>query len=192
MKWMAVLALAVAAVGCKGKAKTPAVAPLPRAAAEPVSVPQTTVRLPPEQPVPPGATPPPREPPSAPPAVAPVTPAPQPKPVTRTRPSAPPPSRPAPAEPPAQPPPAAAPPALRPVLTPEQERDLRDRIERSMTAARQSLSRARAADRQAAERVKAFLEQARQARDQGDLVRARSLAERAEWLAADLARTTTP
>jgi hypothetical protein len=78
------------------------------------------------------------------------------------------------------------------VLTAEQVRDLRNRIERAMNAARQSLDRARTADRQGVERVRALLEQARQARDQGDLVRARSLAERAEALAADLARTTTP
>jgi hypothetical protein len=73
-------------------------------------------------------------------------------------------------------------------LTREQQQDLEKRIERSLAAAQQWLDRAGAADRQAAERVKAFLKQAQEARQQGDLIRARSLAERAEWLAADLAR----
>jgi hypothetical protein len=76
------------------------------------------------------------------------------------------------------------------VLSPEQERDLLARIDRSLASVRDSLARAGNADRQAAARIQAFVEQANQARRQGDLNRARSLAERAATLAADLARTS--
>jgi len=192
--YLALVTLAVLSLGCKGRIKGPAVAAAPRvaAAAEPISVPQTPVQLPPAQLVPPEAVPPEPQPKQSPPATTlPVAPAPRPKPVAPARPPA---AvwRPAPAPEPEAPAAAstAVPPPLRPVLTREQEQDLRTRIERSLTAAQKSLAQAGHADRQANERVRAFLEQAQHARKQGDLIRARSLAERAEWLAADLVRTT--
>jgi len=190
--YLALVALVVVSLGCKGRVKGPAVAAPPRvaAAAEPISVPQTPVRLPPAQPVPPEAVPPEPQP-KPPPEALPVTPAPPPKVAAPPRPPAAVVLRPAPAPEP-EAPAAATPtlPPLRPVLTREQENDLRTRIDRSLTAAQKSLTQAGHADRQAAERVRAFLEQAQHARKQGDLIRARSLAERAEWLAADLVRTT--
>ncbi|MBI3694780.1 MAG: hypothetical protein HY238_08075, partial [Acidobacteria bacterium] len=86
-------------------------------------------------------------------------------------------------------------PQLRPAFTAAQEKDLRQRIDRSLVAAERALKHAaklppdqeRSA---AAVRVRAFLDLAREARQQGDLERARSLAERAEFLAADLARVS--
>ena len=187
MRWAILATLAVLGLGCRGRAKGPVVpaAPPVAAAAEPVSVPQTAVRLPPEQPVPPEAVPPESKPQAPPPEATPAVPAPEPKPAVRTRPPAVV-ARPAPAPEPAPASPTTPEPLLRPVLTREQEQDLSTRIERSLAAAHQSLVRAGNADRQAAARVKAFIDQAVQARRQGDLIRARSLAERAEWLAADL------
>ena len=188
---LVLVTLAVLTLGCKARAKGPTVAAAPKvaAAAEPISVPQTTVQLPPAQPVPPEAVPPEPQP-KPPPVALPDTPPPQPKPVTPARPPAAVVLRPAPPpEPDPSPVTTTTPPPLRPVLTREQEQDLSARIDRSLTAAQKSLDQAGHADRQAAERVRAFLEQARHARKQGDLIRARSLAERAEWLAADLVRT---
>lgn len=197
--WGVALVVIVAglALGCKAKPKAPTVAaaPIARAgvAAEPLSTPQTAVRLPPSQPIPPGAAPPEPEPPrpaAVPESEAPVQPA---APPSRTRPApvAAGPRSAAPSPPQVRSSPA---PQLRPLLTPEEEQDLRRRIDRSLASAEQSLARARREpvhkDRQAAaERVRAFIEQAQQARRQGDLVRARSLAERAELLASDLAQT---
>lgn len=192
MKGAILVTLAVVmSLGCKGRIRGPAVAPAPRVAvtAEPVSVPQTAVQLPPAQPVPAEAVPPEPEP-KPPPAAVKAPPPSQSKPEVRPRPPAAVVSRPAP-EP--EPPPvtqSAPAPPLRPVLSRQQEQDLQSRISRSVAAAQKSLAQAGHADRQAAERVKAFLEQAQQARRQGDLIRARSLAERAEWLAADLIRST--
>ena len=74
-----------------------------------------------------------------------------------------------------------------------QERELGETIDRGLAAAERSLARAgvKQSDQEryaSALRVRAFIDQARQARRQGDLNRARSLAERAELLASDLAR----
>jgi hypothetical protein len=186
-------ALLVALLGCKGKPKGPVVAAAPKPAPEPISVPQTAVRLPPEQPIPPDAVAPEPAIRTPGPTVELEASPPAPKPVTRTRAPRAAPPRPAPAEAarasPEPPPPEPAPP-LRPVLSPEQERDLLARIDRSLASVRDSLARAGNADRQAAARIQAFVEQANQARRQGDLNRARSLAERAATLAADLARTS--
>ena len=193
------LVLAGLAVACRGKTKAPAVTSAPRpnpvaASAEPLSSPQTGARLPPYQPVPPEALPPPAAPRRAEAAPGPA-PASPPKPTTETaRPRpAPPRSESAPPQPaPTTPQPAPAPPALRPVLTPQQEQDLRRRIDQSLRGATQALAKAGSdpARQPAADRVRAFIDQAEQARRQGDLVRARSFAERAEALAADLARST--
>ena len=166
--------------GCKpAKPKAPAVAvaPVPVAAAEPLSAPQTTARLPPPQPVPPEAIPPePAE--AAKPSPPRETPAP-PKPAPTARPPA---SA-----------PAANPPRLRPLFSAEQERELQRQIEGSLTVAERAMAQSQPsrADKErmgAVERVRAFITQARQAREEGDLNRARSLAQRAEWLAADLAK----
>jgi hypothetical protein len=74
-----------------------------------------------------------------------------------------------------------------------QEQEYRRQIEQNLAAARRSLARVRpqrlGKDRaEAAERVRAFIQQAEDARREGDLVRARSLAERAQLLASDLAQ----
>lgn len=81
------------------------------------------------------------------------------------------------------------------MLTPEQERDLQQRIDRSLTAAHRLLEQAGVRPSQkeryaSAQRVKAFMDQAQQALQQGDLNRALSLAGRAELLASDLVRTS--
>lgn len=197
--WAALVVVAALLGGCKLLKKGPQAAPAPApvvaaAATEPLSAPQTAERLPPPQPIPPGAVPP--EPAAA--TVEPV-PAPPPRPLPKARQAAgpaaaPAPATQAPAAPPFPPPGTAGPPQLRPVFGAGQERDLRDRIDRSLAAAEQYLSRvgAQPSDRRyaAVARVEGFIKQARQARDQGDLNRARSLAERAELLASDLARTS--
>ena len=60
MKRLVLVTLAVLSVTCKSRVKGPTVAAAPKvtAAAEPISVPQTPVQLPPAQPVPPEAVPP--------------------------------------------------------------------------------------------------------------------------------------
>ncbi len=182
--------LLLAGLGCKGKVQGPPVAAAPKPP-ESLSVPQTQVRLPPEQPIPPDAVPPEPDIPTTQPVPPPRVTPPKPKPATPARRT--PPQRaatPAPAEPPKEEPEPEPPgPPLRPVLTPAQEQELRNRIDRSLSSARNSLDRAHGAPKEAVERVRAFIKQAEQARSQGDLVRARNLAERAETLAADLART---
>ncbi len=198
----AALALLAAFSGCKLRSRGTATAPAPTVAAaapaEPVSTPQTGERLPPPQPVPPEAIP--AQPAATEVRTAEPEPAPPPK-VTPPRPRPAPSTTPAgPAPPPVvtAPPPTHSPeaaPQLRPVFTPAQEKELRQRIARSLGAAEQALKQAanlppdqeRSA---AAVRVRSFIDLARQARRQGDLERARSLAERAEFLAADLARVS--
>lgn len=197
------IAAVVWVAGCTGKPPVAAVPAAPTAqprpvATDPVSVPQTVVRLPPDQPVPPDAVPPepkptPR-PDTPPPAAAPPAPEPTTKAAPRPRAATPPPvenSQPGVAAPPRT---TAPSPPLRPLLTPEQEQELNRRIDQSVNAAEKVIGklsgRALSPPQQAVlERVSAFLDQARQARKQGDLAPARSLAERAETLAADLARS---
>ena len=174
---------------------------------EPLSSPQVTDRLPPSQPVPAEAVPPDTVPlpeppvveiPPAPPASTEPVPPPRPAAVRRQRPTAtaaaPQPEASAPTEPVHSDAVAGPPPQLRPMLTAAQERQLQLSITRSLNAAEQGLKRAAipASDRErlaSAARVRAFIEQAQQAVQQGDLNRARSLAERAELLASDLARS---
>ncbi len=78
------------------------------------------------------------------------------------------------------------------MMTPAQERDLHQRIERSLRNAETDLRKmpanSRSSAKEAAQRVQSFIEQARQAVLQGDLNRARSLAERAELMASDLVK----
>jgi len=198
--WAAVLALALGLTpGCRrAKPKSPpAAAPSPGlvavASAEPLSSPQTTARLPPPQPIPPEAIPAEPELPAAPPAAPRAT---RPKAAPRTRPPAAAPTPVSPAPPSVAAPPREGPgPQLRPLLTAEEERKLRRQIEQSLGRAARSLEKLRipAADKDrlaAVERVRAFVEQAQQARRQGDLARAQSLAERAELLALDMASTS--
>ena len=196
--WVAIAVVAGLIAGCKTRNKAPqvAAAPVPVvAAAGPLSAPQTVERLPPPQPVPPEAIPPEPEAATAEPAPA-QPPKPLPKP-RQTRPAVPPNPNanqaldPA-TVPPNQPAGGTAAPQLRPVFGAEQERELRARIDHSLTSAEQNLARiaAQPSDRRpAVARVQGFIRQAHQARDQGDLNRARSLAERAELLASDLARS---
>ena len=179
---------------CKRQKAPPvAAAPVTVAAAEPLSAPQITDRLPPPQPIPPEAIPPEHELP----AVEPEQPQPPSK-AAQRHPRVAPPASGTPAGPP--PPPAALAPApgrnagtpqLRPMLSPAQERELRQDIDRSLTSAEQFVTRAarHASDKEAAQRVRAMIDQARQALRRGDLNLARSLAERAEVLASDLARS---
>ncbi len=186
---------ALLASGCsKNKAKAPlpppAAAPVAVASAEPLSAPQTSVQLPPPQPIPPEAIPP--EPVPQPEVTA--EPAP-PKPAPRIRIGPVPPPNHVPAAPnnhttPARESPPASPgPQLRPLFTPEQERNLRRQIVENLTAAERSLSRLRQPQSSSADRVRAFMVQARQAQQEGDLNRARSLAERAALLAQDLVKS---
>ncbi len=174
-----------------------AAAPMPSAASEPLSTPQTADRLPPPQPIPPEAIPPEQEPA---PAVQPPPPE-QPRTPPRSRPAGPAGSTspgPAPAQPPTPPPGRGPggnptpPPTVRPMLTPAQERDLHQRIDRSLRNAENDLRKMPAnggsSVKEAAQRVQSFIEQARQAAVQGDLNRARSLAERAELMASDLVK----
>jgi hypothetical protein len=184
--------------GWRHKAASAPPAPVTVAAAGPLSSPQVTDPLPPPQPVPPEAIPrPPEE--QQPAEPAPPQPPPgnveRPHPAVSSRGPVGPTAPPAAAPPPPHPPPAAAgaAPQLRPMLSAAQERELRGMIERSLMSAEQYLAQAgsRPADKERsadAERVRAFIEQAHQAWKQGDLNRARSLAERAELLAAALAR----
>ena len=190
-----VVVLAVVAPGCKlARAKAPPVAAAPRprggpggapvTTSEPLSLPQTTVRLPPPQPIPPEAVPP--EPQA--PVGEPTLPPPRPKAAERARPA--PAAVPAPAREG-----AGSSPQLRPQLSAEQERDLWRQIDQNLAAAERALTQARIerSDKEryaAAERVRAFIEQAQQARRLGDLVRAKSLAERAQLLASDLAQAS--
>lgn len=85
--------------------------------------------------------------------------------------------------------------ALRPLLNPEQEKDLQRQIDENLAAAERSLARLRAQrlsrDQQSGlKRIEEFIDQAQQARRAGQLSRAGSLAERAKLLALDLARTS--
>jgi len=187
---------------CKrSKAKAPVVAAspgpalVPAASAEPLSTPQTAARLPPPQPIPAEAIPPEPEVEVAAAPPAPKT-APTKAPVRVLRQSVPAatgtaPANPATAVPAPEPPPSG--PQLRPLLTPEMEREINRKVDLHLAAADRLLERlpSRPLDKEqsaAAGRVRAFIEQAQKARRQGDLVRANSLAERAELLATDLAK----
>lgn len=155
----------------------------------PLSTPQTTAELPPEQRIPDGAAPPRR--PLLPPPVAeaPAT-------VTRDE------SSPAPRAPPARPP-AAAPvetverptlPQLGPILSDRERRAFNQQIDSEVLATRGLLetlmTRNLDPDQTAGvKRIRAFLMQAGETRDQ-DLARSRNLAERARLLAEDLERST--
>ena len=77
---------------------------------------------------------------------------------------------------------------MRPMLTASQEQDLQRRLDRSITAAEKVLAQVGSAPQHQTEveRVRSFIEQAQLARRQGDLVRATSLAERAELLASSV------
>ena len=191
-KRAAIAAVAALALGCKARHAAAPVAPAPvvAAAAEPLSAPQTAYQLPPPQPIPAEAIP---TEPRVEERVTEPAPAPQsPRAAQRNRTPAtvalPPP---APAT--AAPAPDVPGPQLRPMFTPAQERELGQSIDRSLAAAEKSLARAalKQSDQEryaSALRVRAFIDQARQAQRQGDLNRALSLAERAELLASDLAR----
>lgn len=190
--------LIVSLAACKGKPKAPPVAAAPvvvAAAAEPLSAPQVIDPLPPPQPIPPEAIPPEQE--------APVVeqPPPQPAPTPPRSKSA----APSVGTPPASSGPPAAPPSqpnrgatgqtgaapLRPMLTPGREKDLQGQIDRSLAVAEKFLAQvgSKSTHKEAAQRIQALVDQARQTRQRGDLNMARSLAERAEVLASDLARS---
>jgi len=196
-----VTALLLLLPGCIFKHRTPQAAAPPVAAPAPgpLSSPQITETLPPPQPIPAGAIPPEIETPVAASLPSPeIPPAQPPRPVRRTvRPPAAPPAA------AAVPPPArnegnpsvatAAPPQLRPMLTAAQERQLQQSINRSLANAEHLLARLGnvQSDRERAASValvRSFIEQAQQARRKGDLNGARSLAERAELMAADLSQ----
>jgi hypothetical protein len=190
-----VLAVVVWLPGCRKRQQT-ATPPTPVviAATEPLSVPQTAVYLPPWQPIPPEAIPP--EPQAeqipAPPELTPTPPTQRPPLASPPRPR--PPTTGAAVQTVNPPPPARTGPGagapLQPLLTQQQEQDLRRRIEGSLNAAQRALAQVRNAPQRRTEmdRVRSFVDQAQQARSQGDLERARSLAERAETLALDLVR----
>ena len=84
-------------------------------------------------------------------------------------------------------------PQLRPILTPEQQQQLNDSVNRRLERAQQSLRliEKRRLNRQqaaAAQQIRTFIHQAQEARS-NDLLRANNLAERADVLAEDLLRT---
>ncbi|HZS51145.1 MAG TPA: hypothetical protein VFA54_09810 [Bryobacterales bacterium] len=188
--------------GCIFQHRTPQAAAPPVAAPAPgpLSSPQITETLPPPQPIPAGAVPPEIGAPVAASLPSPeIPPAPPPRPVRRNvRPTTVPPPAAAAVAPPARnegnPSVAtAASPQLRPMLTAAQERQLQQSINRSLANAEQLLARLGnvQSDRERAASValvRSFIEQAQQARRKGDLNGARSLAERAELMAADLSQ----
>jgi len=190
---------APACVTFRGKKTQVAAAPAVLPPAEPLSSPQVTERLPPPQAVPAAAIPPDTAPLPEPPTLTITAPGELTQPartVHRTRPAA---AAVPPAEAPAPPPvksdsaPVSAP-QLRPLLTAAQERQLQTTINRSLAAAERLLKSAviPPSDRERTDlvaRVRAYIDQAQQARRQGDLNSARSLAERAELTASDLVRS---
>jgi hypothetical protein len=109
------------------------------------------------------------------------------------------PAKPAPAPPPAPPPEPAPEPAPPPVpelgqiLTPQQQQEYNQAIDRSIYRAQRNLAawggrRLNPEQTLAVERIKTFIQQALEAR-KTDLLRAKSLAERADVLAEDLLRS---
>lgn len=155
----------------------------------PLSAPQTTAELPPEQEIPDGAAPPPR--PLVPPPVAEA-------PVTTPRPDRSPRPQPTPApQPPVEPVETVERPELPqlgPILSDQERRAYNQEIDAGVLAVRTLLQTVTArrldADQSAAvKRIRAFVTQAQETRDQ-DLARSRNLTERARLLAEDLERST--
>lgn len=192
----AILALAAAVLlgGCSlRKPKTVQAAPPPPKPAvvkpaEPLSIPQTSVELPPPQPVPPESLPPPE--PGAQPPAAPATPRSNPRP---PRPS-PQPARTDPVPPAGPPPPAQSAEPPRPpiveALPPVEAKRLQDETHGRVQETRQLIGRisARRLRQQDSlhKRIESFLTQAEEAERRGDMRQASELAGRALLLAREL------
>jgi hypothetical protein len=165
----------------------PAPAPAPAPPPEPVSVPQTTVHLPPLQPLTPEA-------------IATTQPAGEPAPAPVTAPRTPPPRTPRPTRnsepPPVATPPPVTPPAVEPgrapfteVLPAAEQKRLQDEAAQRIQEARNLVAKIPRARRQhdtTVKRVEAFLQQAEEASRRGDVRQASELAGRALVLARDL------
>lgn len=172
------MSLLLLAASCNPFRRSKPPAPPPAPAQRPVSQPpdQDVIPPPPELPV---AEP--KLPPAEPPQVTAPKPPPA-KPARKTQPKAQPqPQAPAPPQP--TPPPAAELPQLRPVLTAEEQRQLNQLIDARLSRARAAL--AKAPDSATARQVRTFIAQCEEAR-KTDLLRAASLAERADVLAQQL------
>ena len=158
--------------------------PAPSVPAEPLSTPQTQVKLPQPQPINPEAV-----------VTPPITPEP-----SRTRPkrpragiqaTAPPPAKPEPVET-AEAPQAEAPPRrMEPVLPEELRRQKNEEISARLKEVEQTLIRftpQTEAQKRIVEQINSFKTQAYQAKDEGDIQKASGLAERALLLVQDLTR----
>lgn len=158
--------------------------PAPPVPAEPLSTPQTQVRLPQPQPINPEAV-----------VTPPITPEPSPPRLKRHRAgvqaSAAPPAKPEPVET-AEAPPAEAPPRrMEPVLPEEQRRQKNEEISARLREVEQTLARftpQTEAQKHIVEQINNFKTQAYQAKDEGDIQKASGLAERALLLVQDLTR----
>jgi type IV secretory pathway VirB10-like protein len=187
-----VATMTIPLAGCvlSGKPKSVAAVPTtpptaaPAPPPEPLSIPQTHVDLPAPQPVDPQAlvTAPPVEP-APPPAQKPVTPPPQ---RTAVRPA----NLPKAPEPAAEPEqqPARAP--IQEILSPDQQKDYKERAHKYQADARSVLAsprpRTSANQRRQEQEINNFLKQSEQAENTGDLRLALQLAERAYTLAKEL------
>ncbi len=173
----ALLALLLLAASCNPFRRSKPPAPPPAPAQRPVSQPADQDMIPPPPELPAAE---PKLPTAEPPQVTPPKPPPS-KPSRKAQPKA---QAPAPAPPAAQPsPPPAELPQLRPVLTAEEQRQLNQLIDARLARARAAL--AKAPDSGTARQVRTFIAQCEEAR-KTDLLRAASLAERADLLAQQL------
>jgi len=157
--------------------------PLAPASDEPLSTPQTQVRLPQPQPIDPEAvvTPP----------VPPEPSAPRPKRRRVGAQAAAPPAKPEPVETAEAPPPEAPPRRMEPVLPEEQRRQKNEEISARLREVEQTLASftpRTEAQKHTVEQINNFKAQAYQAKDEGDIQKASGLAERALLLVQDLTR----
>jgi hypothetical protein len=156
-----------------------------QAPTEPLSTPQTQVRLPQPQPIDPEAV-----------VTPPVPPEPVPQRPKRRRPSAPAasPTKPETVETAEAPPPTEAPAhRLEPVIPEGQRIQRMEEISARLKEVEQTLKRVNAgplndAQKHTAEQIRNFADQAYKAKDQGDIQKASGLADRAQLLLQDLAR----
>jgi hypothetical protein len=188
-----VAAMTIPLAGCvlNGQPKTVAYSPPPPKPApapppEPLSIPQTHVDLPPSQPWNPDAVKT-EQPPDPPPPVQPKPPA---APARTTRAPAP-----KPVEPPPAPDPEAAPerPPIQEILSTEEQKRLKDSVQKHRTEIRTLVSQAQqgghhltASQKDTLVKIEQFIKQSEQAENTGDIRSADEFAEKANILATEL------
>lgn len=158
--------------------------PAPPVPAEPLSTPQTQVKLPQPQPINPEAV-----------VTPPITPEPSPprpkRPRAGVQASAAPPAKPEPVETAEAPPPETPPRRMEPVLPEELRRQKNEEISARLREVEQTLARftpQTEAQKHIVEQINNFKTQAYRAKDEGDIQKASGLAERALLLVQDLTR----